>query len=62
MKSLEKEYIIDQLNEIINSHSSKISKKDIEKLVVIREKVKKTEKKNILKIISHGLFHVFFDD
>lgn len=59
MKKIEKEYIVDQLNEIINC--PKISKKNFEKLVVIRERIKRIEEPNLLKKVIREFLRLFLN-
>lgn len=63
MDPKDKEYIIEKIDEILNSTSSKLTRRDREKLVVIREKIK-NEKKGIttsflLKILGAFFWHFF---
>lgn len=55
------EYLIESINEIINSEK-KLSKKGIEKLVRIQEKIKASDKNNIIQLqkIIGGLLRTLF--
>ena len=62
MKKFLKEHIVDEINIVLNSSSSKLSKKDIVKLVEIREKIKVAKSKSKLFRIIDEFKNIFFDD
>lgn len=53
MLKSEKQIFIFQIDEVIKSRSSKISKRDLERLVTVREGLKKTNSKSkIFKLLE----------
>jgi hypothetical protein len=67
MKKADKEYCIETINKIINNDAIKLSKENLENLIVVREKIKIAKtKKEILKLFKFFLIMFgigdFFDD
>jgi hypothetical protein len=63
-----KEDLLKAINQVINSKSSKISKRDLEKLIVIRERIKVSKSKlSLTKLLGHlikliGIGSKYFHD
>lgn len=56
------EQLVDMLNDVINSKLSTIDSKDLEKLIVIREKIKICKNQKALAKILLSLSKFFSDD